>query len=116
MTTINTKRVYEPYSSNDGYRILVDKLWPRGESKEELNYDLWAKNVAPSTELREWFHQDEVGRWNDFKSKYLLELRNSTYSLELKKLIKEHKIITLLYSSKNKEMNNALVLKDFLLE
>ena len=116
MNNIYLKRVYEPISEDDGYRVLVDRLWPRGEKKEDLKYNIWAKDIAPSTDLREWFHEDEIGRWNSFKNKYMLELENSTAAKELKNELKKHSIVTLLYSSKNKEMNNAIVVKEFLIK
>ena len=116
MNNIYLKRVYEPISEDDGYRVLVDRLWPRGEKKEDLEYNIWAKDIAPSTDLREWFHEDEIGRWNSFKNKYMLELENSTAAKELKNELKKHSIVTLLYSSKNKEMNNAIVVKEFLIK
>ena len=116
INNIYLKRVYEPSSEGDGYRVLVDRLWPRGENKEDLKYNILAKDIAPSTDLREWFHEDEIGRWNSFKNKYMLELENSTAAKELKNELKKHSIVTLLYSSKNKEMNNAIVVKEFLVK
>ncbi|MDE6527857.1 MAG: DUF488 family protein, partial [Muribaculaceae bacterium] len=76
---IRTERVYDdPVGTrDDGYRVFVDRLWPRGESKERFHYDLWAKEVAPSAELREWFHADPQGRWEEFHDRYLQELRHS---------------------------------------
>ena len=116
MNNIYLKRVYEPISEDDGYRVLVDRLWPRGEKKEDLEYNIWAKDIAPSTDLREWFHEDEIGRWNSFKNKYMLELENSTAAKELKNELKKHSIVTLLYLSKHNDMINAIVVKEFLVK
>ena len=74
MATIRIKRVYEAPTPNDGYRVLVDRLWPRGIRKEALKYDVWEKNLAPSTELRQWFHEDPEARWDAFAAMYRKEL------------------------------------------
>lgn len=111
---IKVKRVYEEKSELDGYRILVDRLWPRGMKKTEVKIDLWLKDIAPSTELRKWYHQNPEN-WNQFKSKYKLELKDKSHLiLQIKTLAKENKTITLLYSAKNNAHNNALVLKEIL--
>ena len=78
MTLIQIKRVYEPEEQSDGYRVLVDKLWPRGIKKESLHYDYWAKEITPSTELRQWYHQNEEKNWEEFRQRYLLELNESS--------------------------------------
>ena len=116
MTRIEVKRVYDDAAgtNNDGYRVFVDRLWPRGESKEKFHYDLWEKDVAPSTELREWFHEDPEGRWDEFKARYLEELKVSPSADELLNKIKEMPLVTLLYSSRDHEHNNAQVLADYL--
>ena len=74
---VRLKRVYDPESPGDGFRVLVDKLWPRGIRKEAFHYDLWAKRIAPSTSLRVWYHGDPAGRWAEFRRKYLDELGSS---------------------------------------
>ena len=87
MTTIRLKRVYnspEP-SPGDGYRVFVDRLWPRGESKVNFHYDLWAKDIAPSAELREWYHADEANRWEEFRHRYLAELEASPEARQLRR-------------------------------
>lgn len=114
MNEIKIKRVYEPQKSPDGYRVLVDKLWPRGESKEDFHYDYWAKDVAPSTQLREWYHEDPENRWEEFKKKYTKELQQSEGMKDFMEHIKGKKAVTLLYSSKNTQKNNAVVLQEYL--
>ena len=113
MSNIKIKRIYEPFSKTDGYRILVDRLWPRGMKKEDAHVDKWLKEIAPSTELRQWFHA-EPGRWEQFRMKYLDELKNSNVVDELIAYIKEHQTITLLYSVKDEEHNHALILQEFI--
>jgi uncharacterized protein YeaO (DUF488 family) len=110
---IQVKRIYEDASQNDGYRVLVDRIWPRGVSKEEAKLDEWIKEIAPSTELRKWFdHKEE--RFDEFSKKYKEELKNQTELVEkLKKKAKE-KRITLLYGAKDEKYNQAVVLKKFL--
>lgn len=114
MTEIKIKRVYEAPEATDGYRILVDRLWPRGEKKDEVPYDLWAKEISPSDSLREWFHEDTDGRWKEFKEKYMKELKQMPAMKELEEKIKDQKKITLLYSSKNTEKNNAVIVEEYL--
>ena len=77
MTRIRIKRVYEPEAPEDGYRVLVDKLWPRGIRKEALRYDVWAKEIAPTPGLRAWFHAAPAERWEEFRRRYTGELRSS---------------------------------------
>lgn len=110
------KRIYDEYSEDDGIRILVDRLWPRGISKETAKLDYWFKNVAPSTELRKWFHH-EPEKFQEFTLKYRNEL-NEHNPIEIQQLIelgKEH-VVTLLYSAKDEEHNQAFVLIDYLQE
>ncbi len=115
MTKIEVKRVYDdPAGTYDGFRIYIDRLWPRGESKEKFHYDLWDKDIAPSTELRKWFHEDPDGRWDDFKARYNKELEMSASADELLCKIKGLSLVTLLYSSRDHEHNNAQVLADYL--
>lgn len=114
MTHIVLKRVYEDYSEADGFRILVDKLWPRGVKKETLKLDLWDKDIAPSTELRKWYHEDISHRWNDFMKYYLKELSLSDAISILINKIKEYDTVTLLYAAKDPEHNHAVILKSYL--
>src|ERR1700709_2811485 len=109
---LSIKRIYEPFSSSDGYRILVDRLWPRGMKKEDAHIDKWLKDIAPSTELRKWFHA-EPGRGAQFRMKYIDELKKSNAAEELATYIKEHETVTLLYSVKDEEHNHALILLEF---
>ncbi|MDO4319359.1 MAG: DUF488 family protein [Bacteroidales bacterium] len=116
MTNIKIKRVYlapEPLPG-DGYRIFIDRLWPRGESKQEFHYDLWDKDVAPSVGLREWFHADPLNRWDAFAKKYIEELEALPAARDLARIVSRHDTVTLLYGSRDTLHNNAIVLRDFL--
>lgn len=111
---IKIKRVYENPGKEDGYRILVDRLWPRGISKEKAKIDLWLKEIAPSNTLRRWFSHDPK-KWEEFKEKYRKELKEKKdLTRQLKKLEKEKRIITLLYAAQDQEHNNAAVLQELL--
>ena len=111
---IQLKRVYEGYNKDDGYRILVDRLWPRGLSKEKARLNLWLKEVAPSTELRKWFQHDPK-KWTEFAKLYKEELRGKKALLdELKELEKKHTKITLLYGARDTQHNEAVVLQHVL--
>ena len=111
--TIDIKRAYEPASPSDGYRILVDRLWPRGVSKENAALDYWAKEVAPSTELREeWNHDASRFAW--FREKYDAELKANPAVVELKKMVAAHPHVTLVYADHDEQANNAIVLRDYL--
>lgn len=112
--TIKLKRAYEPASPDDGYRVYIDRLWPRGLSHETFHYDSWDKQIAPSTQLREWFHQDPVGRWEEFAERYREELSSNPAFLSLKEEISDKPIVTLLYSSRDQSHNNAVVVKSAL--
>lgn len=117
MSSLVIKRVYEPVVSTDGFRILVDRLWPRGLSKEDAAVDHWAKALAPSDKLRRWFdHRPE--RWEEFANRYLTELESDEAHEELaalRKHLREGKA-TLLNAARDEERNNAVVLQDFLKE
>lgn len=111
---IHLKRIYEPGSRDDGFRIFVDRLWPRGLKKSEAGVDLWVREIAPTTELRKWFNHDPQ-RWTEFAADYNFQLRkNEKVAAELIDLIKVHKKVSLLYAAKDEEHNNALVLKRYL--
>jgi len=114
MIKIRIKRVYEPEEKGDSYRVLVDKLWPRGIKKENLRYDLWAKDITPSTPLRQWYHQDEENHWEGFSKRYREELEASPAVNDFIDKVKGQKVVTLLYASKNAEENHALILQRFL--
>ena len=111
---IMLKRAYDPADTEDGLRVFVDKLWPRGLSHETFHYDIWAKNIAPSTELRKWFHADPDNRWNEFEAKYRGELiANPDFGM-LKQRLKNESKVTLLYSSHDPLHNNAIIVKSLL--
>lgn len=111
MVQIALKRVYDEPSSTDGYRVLVDKLWPRGLSHERLPYDLWAKDLAPSDELREWFHADRIGRWDEFSKKYAAELESSPAMRQFVESIADKPKVTLLYASHDEVHNQAEIIQ-----
>lgn len=117
MTKIQVRRVYDDPTGSvatDGYRVYADRLWPRGESKEKFHYDLWAKEIAPSTELREWYHASPAERWDEFVKRYTAELEANPNMPKFVSQIKEHPLVTLLYSSRDESHNNADVLADYL--
>jgi uncharacterized protein YeaO (DUF488 family) len=109
MVLIKMKRAYEPASRSDGYRILVDRLWPRGVSHEKAALNIWVKEIAPTDKLRQWFHKDPEKRWTEFNKRYSAELSDNHYLKQLRQLVKSKKVVTLVYSSKS-EKNNATVL------
>ncbi len=111
---IQTKRVYEKPAKEDGFRVLVDRLWPRGLTKERAHVDLWMKEIAPSDELRKWFHHGDRD-WAEFVKRYKTELAGKNEALaELKKVGKEHDTMTLLFGSKDEKQNQAVVLASLL--
>lgn len=109
---VSIKRVYDTPESEDGKRVLIDRLWPRGITKEEARIDLWLKDIAPSNELRKWFGHDP-DKWPEFQKRYQKELKDNTPLTELKKLCRKGKV-TLLYAAKDKNHNNAVVLRNIL--
>jgi uncharacterized protein YeaO (DUF488 family) len=110
---LEIKRVYEEPSRADGTRILVDRLWPRGLSKEKARVDLWLKEIAPSTELRKWFSHDP-NKWTEFQSRYWRELKSKTDLLDDLKAKTAKGPVTLLYGAKDELHNEAVVLKALL--
>lgn len=114
-TMIRIRRVYEKPSRGEGYRILIDRLWPRGMKKDELAFDAWEKDLAPSNDLRRSFgHEPE--RWPEFRSDYLKELRSGPAREKLRSIAERarKRNVTLLYSARDEEHNNAVVLRDLL--
>jgi len=114
--TIAIKRVYEPASRTDGTRILVDRLWPRGLSKEKAGITEWLRDVAPSDDLRHWYHARPT-QWAAFRTRYLKELAEPACEVALRRLYElshQKKRLTLLFASKNEIQNNAAVLKELL--
>jgi uncharacterized protein YeaO (DUF488 family) len=110
---IELKRAYERPSETDGERILVERLWPRGLSKQRAKIDLWMKEVAPSAELRKWFGHDPA-KWDEFRKRYEAELKNKPDLISLLKHKAYKGTITLIYAARDEEHNGALVLKRFL--
>ena len=110
---IRIKRVYDAPTRSDGLRVLVDRLWPRGLKKEDAAIDIWAKNLAPSTELREWFGHDE-DRFDEFARRYRLELQKKEGEVRELILSADGKTTTLTYGAKNTNCNNAVVLQEWL--
>jgi uncharacterized protein YeaO (DUF488 family) len=114
--TVAIKRVYEPASRTDGARVLVDRLWPRGLTKAKAAVDEWLRDLAPSHELRRWYHA-RPDHWQDFRKRYLKELSQPEAEdslLQLYNLARQRKRVTLLFGSKNETNNNAVVLKELL--
>lgn len=108
------KRIYAAPEKSDGYRVLVDRLWPRGLSKEKAHLDLWLKEIAPSDELRKWFAHDPK-RWPEFQKRYRAELKNNAALVkQLKELEKRHGTVSLLYSAHDELHNQAVALMSFL--
>lgn len=112
---VSIKRIYAPVAAADGFRILIDRLWPRGMKKQDASVDVWLKEVAPSTALRKWFDHDPH-KWEQFKKKYLTELRGSAALKELISLAHKHKTLTLLFAAKEETYNHAVILQQYLKE
>ena len=111
---IEIARVYDVIGASKAYRVLVDRLWPRGVSKETLRLDEWCKEIAPSTELREWFGH-EPARWESFRLKYMNELKGKRELLKHLSTIAQKKPLILLYSAKDQDRNQAVVIREALL-
>lgn len=115
MGKILVKRVYEPAGKSDGFRVLVDRLWPRGLSKSDAKLDLWLPELGPSTALRQWFNHDSA-RWTEFCRRYHVELKKkATFIATIKKQAKTRPV-TLLYSTRDEQHNQAVALRSFLLK
>ncbi len=113
---LRVKRVYDKPAKEDGRRVLVDRLWPRGMKKDAAKIDLWMREVAPSDALRKWFAHDPK-KWPDFQKKYRAEMKNKEELLgELKRIEKAHGTLTLLFGAKDAEHNQAVVLTEVLKE
>ncbi|WP_370610011.1 DUF488 domain-containing protein [Bifidobacterium longum] len=110
---IAIKRIYEEPTASDGYRVLVDRLWPRGMTKERATLDLWMKDVAPSPLLRKWFGHDPT-RFAEFRTRYIAELDANATADSLRRICAQHPAVTLLYADKDPHTNHALVLRDYL--
>ena len=112
---LKIKRVYEDLSQEDGKRILVDRLWPRGVTKEKAGIDLWLKGVAPSTELRKWFGHDP-SKWKEFRKRYRQELKNNKEQVSILYEALKNGAVTLVYAARDQQHNEALVLKEWLVD
>jgi uncharacterized protein YeaO (DUF488 family) len=112
---LRLKRAYEAAEPEDGVRILVDRLWPRGVSKAEAALDDWMKDIAPSTELRQWFGHDPE-RWAEFQRRYRAELRQHTEELDRIRDLAKARTVTLVYGARDEQHNDAIVIRDVLLE
>jgi len=113
MSTYKIKRIYEGPGEGDGYRVLVDRLWPRGVSKERAALDEWNKDIAPSAELRTWFGHDPE-KFKEFSARYREELENNPAVLAFKKEAEKHGTVTLLYAAHDPKLNHAVILYHFL--
>lgn len=113
MHELKIKRIYEKPSFDDGKRILVDRLWPRGVSKTQTHLDDWYKDIAPSPHLREWFNH-EADKFKEFSIHYKVELKGNDFVQKIKQLLKKDNV-TLLYAAKDSKINHAVVLKDYIL-
>ena len=111
--TVHIKRIYEDPVAEDGYRVLVDRIWPRGVSKERARLDEWLKDVAPTTTLRKWFQHEEP-RWPEFRERYRAELEDNPAVEALRRIMADHEVVTLLYSAHNETENQAVVLQEYL--
>lgn len=110
---IRLKRAYEAASKDDGLRVLVERLWPRGVSKQKAKIDLWLKALAPSTELRQWYGHDPA-RWPQFRQRYRAELKGQGDLLALLKYVTQEKPVTFVYAARDEERNSAVALKEWL--
>lgn len=110
---LQVRRVYEPPARSDGYRVLVDRMWPRGLTKEDAKLDAWLKDIAPSAELRKWFGHDPA-KWTSFKRKYFRELDERDEALQELLQSCSKRTLTLLFGAKDTEHNNAVALKEYL--
>lgn len=115
MTQIRLKRVYDAPAAEDGERVLVERLWPRGVAKDHAKIDLWLKEVGPTTELRKWFSHD-VAKWPEFQKRYRAELKQNPAFAELKAVVAKNRSTTFIFSSHDAEHNNAVVLRSLCLE
>lgn len=111
---VDIKRAYDAASADDGFRVYIDRLWPRGLSHLTFHYDLWDKEIAPSTELREWFHSSPDSLWPEFMNRYKAELSANPAFQSLLHAIADKPKVTLLYSSRDRDHNNAVVVEELL--
>ena len=107
------KRAYEPPSPEDGFRVLVERLWPRGLTKERAQVDLWLKEIAPSPELRKWYSHDPA-KWVEFQARYGAELEQNSAVAQMQQVLRDHPVVTFVYAAHDEERNSAILLKEFL--
>lgn len=110
---IQVKRVYEDYDASEGKRVLVDRLWPRGLTKDKAGIDVWLKDIAPSAELRKWFNHDPA-KWPEFKKRFHKELDHNKSSVDQLKKIADSGKIVIVYGAKDQQHNNAVVIAEYL--
>lgn len=110
---ISVKRVYEGYDASEGKRVLVDRLWPRGLTKDKAGVDVWLKDIAPSAELRKWFNH-EPAKWPEFNERFHKELDNNKSSVDQLKKIADSGKIVIVYGAKDQQHNNAVVIAEYL--
>lgn len=110
---IKLKRIYEKAEKSDGQRVLVDRIWPRGLSKQAANIDLWLKDIAPSTALRKWFAHDPQ-KWSEFKKRYFKELSKNPETVKQLRSLVRRGTVTLVFGAKEEKYNNAVALKQYL--
>lgn len=115
MKQVLLKRIYDAVAEDDGFRVLVDRLWPRGIKKENARVDLWVKDIAPSNDLRKWFGHD-AAKFDAFADRYRAELTDSAAFADLCRRLETHDVVTLLFAAKDTEHNNAVVLRHLLTE
>jgi len=111
--TIKLKRIYDKPASNDGYRVLIDRVWPRGMRKEQARVDAWRRELAPSSQLRKWFKHDP-SKWGEFKHHYFEELDNNQAAVEQLAIRAREQQLTLLFAARDTNFNNAVALKEYL--
>ncbi len=111
--SISLKRAYDKPAKNDGHRVLIDRIWPRGVSKEEAKLDEWLKEIGPSTELRKWFNHD-IRRWEEFKKRYHRELTEKQEQVDKLAAIEQNGRLTLVFGAADRKHNNGVALKEFL--
>lgn len=110
---IHLKRIYEPFGPSDGYRVLVERLWPRGISKSRALIDLWLKEISPSPGLRTWYNHDQT-KWDEFQERYRAEIRQNPALETITRVLQENPTITFVFAARDEEHNSAWVLKRFL--
>lgn len=110
---LKIKRIYDPDTPEDGFRVLIDRLWPRGIRKDNCKIDVWMKDIAPSADLRRWFNHD-AEKWEKFSADYTSELKSNPLLTELLKYVQNYDDVTLLYAARTKQHNHAIILQEIL--